>query len=481
MGVLLGIDLGTTTITAVALDTNTGNIIALATTPNQAATTAAADRQRGFSEWDAPAIAAGACSCMATLAEQLPQRGAEIAGIGITGQQHGVVIVDQGLTPLSPFINWQDRRTEEAFPGSDRSYTQEAVARLGAQAPARAGCQLAAGYLAATLFWMKETRVLPTSGSACFLGDYFGALLTGARPVTEPTNAASSGVLDVSRILWDGELLQRLGLPTMLFPEIRPAGTKIGVLERGPAERAGLPAGIPVFIAIGDNQASFLGTVADRERSVLVNVGTGGQVAAWTDRFLYDSLLETRPFPQGGYLLVSAGLCGGRSYALLEAFYRQVGTQLLNVPAAALYTRMSELARSAPPGADGLRCEPYFTGTRADPSLRASWTGMSAVNFTPGHMTRALLEGMARAFRTGQETIVKHCPGHDLLVGAGNGLRENPLLAQIVAWEFRLPMRFAVHREEAAFGAALLAAVSVGCFPDVRSAGRMIRYEQVGQ
>src|SRR5439155_4785850 len=140
----------------------------------------------------------------------------------------------------------------------------------------------------------------------------------------------------------------------------------------------GLPASVPVFGAIGDNQASFLGSVANPKHSVLVNVGTGGQVAAFIDRFTFDPRLETRPFPHGGYLLVCPGLCGGRTYATLERFFRQVGGQVFDLSKQdALYPAMNRLAAAVPPGADGLRCEPFFTGTRQDPELRASWSGMS--------------------------------------------------------------------------------------------------------
>jgi sugar (pentulose or hexulose) kinase len=258
---------------------------------------------------------------------------------------------------------------------------------------------------------------------------------------------------------------------------VRSSGAPLGTLTAALAEATGLPTGQPDLVSIGDNQASFLGSVADRDNSVLVNVGTGGQVSAYADEFRYDPLLETRPFPGGGYLLACAGLCGGRSYAALERFYRQVGEQLFDVPPGEpLYATMNRLAAAVPRGAGGLVCEPFFTGTRHRPELRASWTGVSAENFTPAHVTRALLEGMARAFRTGYETIARLGGGRKQLVGAGNGLRENGVLARCVADEFGLPLRVPRHREEAAYGAALLAAVGAGLFSDLPAAGWLIRY-----
>jgi sugar (pentulose or hexulose) kinase len=297
--------------------------------------------------------------------------------------------------------------------------------------------------------------------------------------VTDATCAASSGVLDVRAGDWDPALLAALGLPPALFPPVRPSGERLGGLAGESADASGLPAGLPVFVGIGDNQASFLGSVARREDTVLVNVGTGGQVAAWADGFLHDPLLETRPFPGGGFLLVDAGLCGGRSYAVLEQCFRAAGARLFGASGGEpLYQALNRLAAEVPPGADGLRCEPFFTGTRAHPEWRGTWSGASPENFTPGHLARALLEGMARAFHDGYRSIAARVARpFARLVGAGNGLRENPVLAQVVGDAFGLPLAFARHREEAGYGAALLAAVGAGVCGDLASAGRLIRYE----
>jgi sugar (pentulose or hexulose) kinase len=479
MSVVIGIDLGTTTITALALDVQTRDILATSTVPNAAEITSPADKARGRSEWDAGAIAEMACGCLREVTRRLGAGWSRLGGLGITGQQHGVVVVDD-LRPLTPLVNWQDRRGEETYPGGTLTYVQEAIRRAGADAPQRTGCRLAAGFGAVTLFWMRTNGVLPAAGTTCFLMDYFGALLTGTAPVTDATCAGSSGVFDVKAGTWDADLIAALGLPPSFFPEVQPSGTPLGTVTASMADATGLPEGLSVFGGIGDNQASFLGSVADRGDSVLVNVGTGGQVSVYADSFGFDPALETRPFPGGGYLLACAGLCGGRSYALLERFYRQVSEQVCGTaPGETLYAAMNRLAESAPRGAGGLVCEPFFTGTRHQPELRASWTGVSAENFTPANMTRALLEGMARAFRTGYEAISRlGGGGKKQLVGAGNGLRENVVLARCVADEFGLPLRLPRHREEAAYGAALMAAVGAGLFPDLPAAGGLVRYAE---
>jgi sugar (pentulose or hexulose) kinase len=178
-------------------------------------------------------------------------------------------------------------------------------------------------------------------------------------------------------------------------------------------------------------------------------------------------------------LLVAAGLSGGSAYAVLERFFRAVASQVLGSPSdEALYPAMNRMAGKVARGADGLRCEPFFSGTRWQPELRASWSGVSAENFTPAHLTRALLEGMARTFATGQEAMVRQLGRRPTrLVGAGNGVRANPLLARLIAEELGLPLAVPAQREEAASGAARLAAVGAGLFPDVEAACATIRYE----
>jgi sugar (pentulose or hexulose) kinase len=299
--------------------------------------------------------------------------------------------------------------------------------------------------------------------------------------VTDATSAASSGLLDISRGDWDRPLIERLGLPATILPALYPAGEPYGQLAASAAGATGLAAGLPVCVGLGDNQASFYGSVVDLDDTILVNVGTGGQVAAYSKRFVYSADLETRPFP-GGYLLVSAGLCGGRTYALLERFFRQVGDMTgSGVPIPPLYEAMNGLAGNVARGAAGMRCEPLFSGTRRSPELRGAFTCISAENFTPAHMTRALLEGMAAVFLRGRreiETVLGKPRGH--LVGAGNGMRENTVLARIVSDEFGMPLDMTNHREEAAFGAALVASVGLGILPSREAAAKLIRYQDYG-
>jgi sedoheptulokinase len=197
-------------------------------------------------------------------------------------------------------------------------------------------------------------------------------------------------------------------------------------------------------------------------------------VSAYTDKAFESPVLDLRPFLQGGFLLVGPELCGGRSYQVLRDFTSRVGAQVFGLSDLPdVYERLNELAASVPPGADGLRCDPVFAGSRAEPGARAEWHGMSDVNFTPGHMARALLEGLSNRFHAlYAEMLCVGATRRQRLVGAGNGVRHNALLRNILATRFSMPVHVSKHTEEAATGAALCAAVAAGEFTTIHDASR---------
>jgi sedoheptulokinase len=469
--IVLGVDLGTTTITALAWEPATGSVVAADTAANDAEATRPADKAQGRSEWDADRIVDRACACIRAVVERLGERARSVAGVGITNQQHGVLIVDRDRKAMTPLVNWQDRRGDEPLAGSSRTFVEEAILRVGPSASQRTGCRLATGYMGLTMFWWKTQGLLPSAGTACFIGDYLGSALTERPPASDPTNAASSGLLDVQRRSWDRASLEALGLPAGLFPEIREADEALGGLGTAAASETGLSPGVPVFVALGDSQAAFLGSIESREHDVLVNVGTGAQVVAAFEGFAYVPPLEIRPLPRHGNLLVSAQPCGGRAYAVLEEFFRKTlklcgGVEVQDK----IYPLMNRLAESVPAGADGLRCRPLFTGTRADPQLRASWTGMSPENFSPAHMARALLEGIAEVLHEDYLLICRTAgKSYGRVVGSGNGVRRNPLFQAILATKFAVPLSLPPRAEEAAVGAARMAALGASGSPRQRA------------
>ena len=195
MTLVLGVDIGTTTITCLAMDTSDGDVVVRQTIANDARITAG-DQAEGASEWDAEKIIERTCVCLSRVVEQI-RSSHDIVGIGVTGQQHGVVMVDESLNPVTAFISWQDRRAETVVPGLDLNYVEHAQALLGTDAQRRAGCRLSAGYMGTTLFWLQQHKRIQERAKACFIMDLFASRLTGNSPVSDPSSAASSGLLNV--------------------------------------------------------------------------------------------------------------------------------------------------------------------------------------------------------------------------------------------------------------------------------------------
>jgi sedoheptulokinase len=464
MGITVGLDVGTTTLSAVVLDVAAGRLLARRTVPNSATVSDEAERAKGRAELDLNTLRELLIQALGEIVAAIGSRAREVVAIGVTGQMHGVALLRPDTTPVGYAITWQDRRVLEPHPAGG-TYLEQFIARAGGpQAFEPMGCSPWPGYLGLTLFWLQENGRLPRPPViACFIPDAAVSFLTGLAPVTDPTDGGGSALMNLVERRWDWSLIARLGLPAEIIPPVRESGEVAGTLLPAIAAQVGLPQGTPVTVAIGDNQASFLGSVAAPWESVLVNVGTGAQISALTPVFRRLPGLEMRYFPGGRYLLVGAGLFGGRTYAYLRSFFRQVGAAFFGGSGEEeLYDQMTRLAAQVPPGCDGLRCAPFFTGTRQDTSLRASYTGLAPHNFTPGHLIRATLEGMAEVFHNFWETMRPVVGERSILAGSGNGLRRNPLLGEILSQRFGLPLQLSMLEEEAATGAALLAAVGVG-------------------
>jgi sugar (pentulose or hexulose) kinase len=297
------------------------------------------------------------------------------------------------------------------------------------------------------------------------------------RPVaTDPSNAQSLGVFDLEHRTWSDELLAACNVPQELMPEVRESGAVLGGLSKTIAHKTGLPAGLPVCNAIGDNQAAVLGSVPAGQPAIQINVGTGGQINWPVPHFTRLEGMETRYLPVGRLMLVGPGLSGGDAYAWvnrtaakwLEAFG-------IERSAEDIYARMNELAASLPEE-QNLVCEPLFRGSRWRPAARGEFHGVTFDNFSLGHVAQAVLRGIAQGMYTFYETAAESRPQHlDRIIGSGNGLRKNPLLVRAISRRFTRPVWFPAHTQEAAYGAALLAGASTGLWPDLETAGRKIR------
>lgn len=426
----IGLDIGTTTVSAAAYDSELGVVDAAAVKNNSFLS------GESFERIQDPAVI---YSTALSLLRDILSRHPDAAAIGMTGQMHGMLYLNAEGVPVSPLYTWQDCRGDLPF-GGGWSY----CARLSG----RTGCPLATGYGMVTHFYNLQNKLVPAPATQlCTIHDYVAMRLSGrTRPLIDPSDAASLGLYDAPNARFGQKALAAAGISPEILPEIAEKPC-LGVGELG----------LPVYVGIGDNQASFLGATAGRTDALLVNVGTGSQVSVYSPDYLRTDSLETRPFPDGGWLLAGASLCGGRSYAMLEEFFRKT-VELTGAKCDSFYPAMSAALNAAPWPENVPVAVTTFQGTRRDPSLRGSISGIGADNFTPLHFMYAVMRGMAvelyGMFRSyldaGGGTPAK-------MVGSGNGLRQNPQLRRIFEQTFSCPLTLSANTEEAACGAALYA------------------------
>lgn len=251
-----------------------------------------------------------------------------------------------------------------------------------------------------------------------------------------------------------------------MLPEVARDHVIIGHTERG----------IPVAVSQGDNQASVIGSVQDLEDTVLINIGTGSQVSVGTKLFFdCEGTIELRPCTGDSYICVGSGLCGGRAYAMLEQFYREVSgadEPRYDFMLAQAQDYLDKYGMDA-----AWQVETTFSGTRDDPSRRGSIAGIGAENFHPGAFTLGMIRGMLEELYASYEEIclkIGRRPGR--MVGSGNGLRRNPLMQRMAGEMFGLELVVPVHQEEDAFGAAPCAMAAAGRTGSLREAQARIRY-----
>jgi len=429
----LGLDIGTTNISLVVYDADKKTILKTYILPNHSRTGSECD----LAEFDVAQII---CHSRDILDEALPCFPG-ICAIGITGQMHGVVYVSADGQAVSPLYNWQDGRgNREYAPG--KTYCKEILDRTGYL------CHT--GYGFATLFYNRINRLEPEKAhSFCTVTDCLVMALTGRKePLVHPTNAASLGLFDIAHNRFDQHAMDSLGLSHLKMPRVA-----------GGPEIAGHYRGIPVCVAIGDNQASFLGSVRGNG-CALVNFGTGSQISVATDHyFAPPEGIEIRPYLFGNYLLCGSALCGGKAYAILEQFFRGYAKELA-ADSGSQYEVMNRLAEDAYRGGSALSVSTRFCGTRQDPTLRGSITGIGDGNFTPGNLILGVLQGMTDELKgyfdaMEQSSIVS-------LAASGNGVKKNPVLQKLLQDTFRMPLALTDCNEEAALGCALFAGEAGG-------------------
>lgn len=497
----IGLDIGTTTVCGVLVDAKTGELLDAKTLSNDSAIKSEHTYER---IQDADKILA---KCKNILEEYLSEQ-EDIVSIGVTGQMHGIVYVDENGVAVSPLYTWQDGRgdlccpdiqndiqkkltvadseTVENIDNGNKVADNAEVAKLGngaityaAELSKITGYHMASGFGLTTNYYNTKHGLVPEKAkSFCTIPDYVAMSLAGEkRPKMHQTMAASLGLYNMKAGDFDRTAVEKAGMNPELLPEVATTSTLCGAyiadMEKYPAY-AGKT--IPVAVAFGDNQASFLGSV-NQDCKVLLNVGTGGQVSVYSEELIKADGIECRPYLKGSYLMAGSSLCGGYSYNLVKRFFEEIYA-LAGVDCPKdIYSIMNRIAGEAAEKEKTLTVDTRFNGSRENPALTGSITGLTVDTFHPGDLAYGVLRGLCEELYQFYNVLPENLKDGSHFVGSGNGIRKNPLLQKIASDRFRMKLRIPKYAEEAAYGAVLFSLLASGKRETLEDVQRLIRYE----
>jgi xylulokinase len=454
----LGVDMGTSGVKVGVLDLSVFKLITLAmqsynNSPEQPSTML----------WEATA------SAIREAVAGIDARA--IQAISFSGQMHGTVLYDAQGQIIEPVINWQDRRCDVPLEKYGNRSTVERVMTLlaGPEFDDLGIDILASGYLGATLFHIKENApmLFERIRHVVLPGDFIrGKLLGACDYATDPTNAFGTGLFNTRLNRWHEGVIDKLGLSRDLLPTVHDSAAVAGSVPQAVARSLGLAPGTPVVYGGGDNQMSLLGNgLVFSDSPILINIGTGAQISRVTPRYARIPGIDTRSFFNRQYAFVGASMGGGRNYAQLREDLRRCEQGDIG------YRQMDEAAAQVAVGADGLV---YRVGSRRETHLREGFTGRTELSGV-GHQTRAVMEGILLDLHAHRPPLEASGPG--FMVGAGKGLQNSQVWAQMAADLFGCPIKV-TNFENAVWAAAVMAAVGGGAILSVRDAIAMIAYSR---
>jgi len=460
MALLLGIDIGTSGTKAITVD-ESGALVASASAEYELLTPQplwAEQRPRDW--WDAT------CAVCQNIVAQV---GAEnISSIGLSGQMHGLVMLDGSGQVLRDAILWCDQRTQ--------SQCDQITARVGRDVlVSETANPVLTGFTAPKILWVREHEPQIAARARMHLlpKDYIRFELTGEY-ATEVSDASGTSLLNVPERKWSEKVCQALDISLDTLPRVYESFEVSGRISAKGASATGLKEGTPVVGGGGDQAAGAVGNGIVRSGIISVASGTSGVVFAFADTPTVDPQLRMHTFchavPQKWHVMGVMLSAGGSLRWYRDTFCNQerAVAGLMNIDPYELITRE---AATVPAGSEGLLFLPYLTGERTphpDPLARGAFVGLT-VRHTKAHLARAVLEGVSFGLRDSLE-IMKSMGVSIGNVRASGGGAKSEVWRQIQADVFGLPLSTINIDEGPALGAALLAGVGAGIYSSVEEA-----------
>ncbi len=436
--------------------------------------------QNGYAEQDPLDWYHAAVTTIQSVLQKSGVKNTDIVGIGLSGQMHGLVMLDENGDVIRRSIIWCDQRTEQEIAEMNQKLGRETLMRITAN-PALTG------WTAAKILWVKNHE--PESYAKCrhilLPKDYIRYRLTGVF-ATDVSDASGMQLLDVPNRCWSKEVCRALDVDSSLLAPVFESCEVTGSITPAAAACTGLAAGTIVVGGAGDNAAAAVGTGVVTDGKAFTTIGTSGVVFAHTTSVSIDPKGRVHTccaaVPNSWHIM---GVTQGAGLSL--KWFRDTFCQAEKDTAAQMgvdaYYLMDKEAERVPIGANRLLYLPYLMGERTphlDPNARGMFFGLSAIH-TKRDMLRAVMEGVAYSLRDCVE-VCREMNIHvsDMMACGGGGT--SPLWRQMLADLYACPVQTASSKEGPALGAAILAFVGAGIYTTVPEAcAALLTVEHVQQ
>jgi xylulokinase len=392
--------------------------------------------------------------------------GREVRGVGLSGQMHGLVILDRDHRVIRPALIWCDQRSQPQVDWINQRAGAAKVLEYTAN-------PVLTGFTLPKLLWVRdrEPRNFESVRHVLLPKDYVRFHLTGEL-ATDVSDASGTAMFDVVHRRWSMEMMDEVGLDHSILPRMHESADVTGTISTHAAALTGLAAGIPVAGGGGDQAAGAVGTGVVEPGAVSCTLGTSGVIFAHLEEVAYDPQGRVHTFchaVRDKWHVMGVTQGAGLS---LQWFRNQFAPSMS-------YSELLAEAAQSPPGARGLYWLPYLMGERTphlDAAARGGWIGLTAKH-TRADLIRALIEGVAYSQKDGLDLVTALGVNVASLRASGGGARSG-LWRQILADVFRKPVVTMASEEGAALGAAILAMVATGEYSSVEEACKAIVRER---
>ena len=402
--------------------------------------------------------------------------GSDIAAIGLSGQMHGLTLLDNDGQVIRPALIWCDQRSQQQVDWINETVGQDYVLQQTAN-------PMLTGFTAPKLLWVRDNDPASYEKIRHVLlpKDYIRYCLTGEF-ASDVSDASGTGLFDVVRRGWATPLIDKLGIDQVILPDVVESPAFTGNVSESAARLTGLHPGTPVVAGAGDQAAGAVGTGIVETGLVSCTIGTSGVVFAHLDEAAYDPAGRVHTFCHavpGKYHIMGVTQGAGLS---LQWFRNQLASKLAqqaHLQGSEPYDLLTAEAAGIPAGSEGLFWLPYLMGERTphlDALARGGWIGLTA-RHTRAHLVRSILEGVAYSLNDCLG-IIESLGSEVETVRVSGGGAKSPLWRKILSAVFNKPIATLETQEGSAYGAALLAMVGSGEYGSVEDTCQQLIQEQ---